>query len=494
MSHEREHCHFLAFGKVGTLHDMPATMNDEQFREYSLKGNLAKVIFQIGTPLAVYALSSGLFSILDTLMASYVSSTAVSSVAYLSQLQVIINSIGAGLVTGSIIKINQAYGAGDYQLVRKQLNTLVVLCLFLCMGILLLVPIIPQILTFFRTPEAFIKVGSNYFSILLLATMMNILNGLYFAVEKTRGKTKRIMGLNLVMMTIKIICSAFFIFVLQKDISSIATATLIAYLLVFTIGLSDLLRSKSVFRLNLRLASLRRDCVLPLVGISYPIALDKASFALGKTMVNSMITQYGNNTVGALGISNNTCGLTTNLQGGYCDGASAIISQNIGAGNKKRAIQAYLDTLLITCLVSALGITILYFFRVPLTTLFSTSRQGLDSEFQKAIMDIFRYDLVSCFPLAINSAAVAFLLGLGKTKLTLVINLLRIFVFRIPVLYLFQSILHLGQFSVGLMMMVSNTSVAAISTSLVMKEIHKLRKSYAKEHIKENLPPRQEPD
>jgi Na+-driven multidrug efflux pump len=144
--------------------------------------------------------------------------------------------------------------------------------------------------------------------------------------------------------------------------------------------------------------------------------------------------------------------------------------------------------------VSALGITILYFFRVPLTTLFSTSRQGLDSEFQKAIMDIFRYDLVSCFPLAINSAAVAFLLGLGKTKLTLVINLLRIFVFRIPVLYLFQSILHLGQFSVGLMMMVSNTSVAAISTSLVMKEIHKLRKSYAKEHIKENLPPRQEPD
>ena len=54
-----------------------------------------------------------------------------------------------------------------------------------------------------------------------------------------------------------------------------------------------------------------------------------------------MSTVYGSWTVGALGISNNIGGITTNPQNGFQEGGSSIISQNLGAGRPKRALLAF---------------------------------------------------------------------------------------------------------------------------------------------------------
>ena len=54
----------------------------------------------------------------------------------------------------------------------------------------------------------------------------------------------------------------------------------------------------------------------------------------------------------------------------------------------------------------------------------------------------------------------AFLFGYGYTKLTLIINFCRVFVYRIPVLWLLQNFTNLGSESVGIMMAISNIFVA----------------------------------
>ena len=63
-----------------------ARMTEAEFREYSTTGNLYKLILQVGTPLAIFALFSCLFSILDTMMASHIGTIDVSAVAYFNQL------------------------------------------------------------------------------------------------------------------------------------------------------------------------------------------------------------------------------------------------------------------------------------------------------------------------------------------------------------------------------------------------------------------------
>ena len=84
-------------------------LSEKEFREISLNANLLPLVFRLGAPLAFYSLFNAFFQLLDTMMASHVSSVALSSVSYLSQIQNLILSLGLGLVSGSSIVMSRFF-------------------------------------------------------------------------------------------------------------------------------------------------------------------------------------------------------------------------------------------------------------------------------------------------------------------------------------------------------------------------------------------------
>ena len=130
-------------------------MTEQEFRAYSLSGNLYHLIIQVGTPLAVFALFNTLFSILDTMMASHLGTIEVSTVAYMNQLRMVLNAIGTGLITGSMILINREYGAGNNEKTSVLMNTLIRLILIISQIFLMMFPFIPWLLKLISTPDEF---------------------------------------------------------------------------------------------------------------------------------------------------------------------------------------------------------------------------------------------------------------------------------------------------------------------------------------------------
>jgi putative MATE family efflux protein len=453
-----------------------AKRTEEEFHKLSITGNMFPLVCSTGFPLAIFALFSGLFTILDTLMASHVSAIAVSAVAYIGQLQQILNAIGGGLVSGSMVLINRSYGAGEQELAAKRTNGLLAMLSLLSLLLLCAIPFSKPILRLLRTPEEFITTGSGYFSVTMVVVILNFYTTLYLNIEKTRGNTMRIMLLNIGTMSIKLLCSFYFIYRRGSSIVMVAVSTAIAYGCLTIVGIAEMRKGESIFSFKRQYFRLETSIVRPLVLLSYPLAIEKASFAMGKTVVNSMVASYGTTTVGALGISNNLSGLVTNLQNGYGDSSGAIISQNQGAKRWDRVKHAYGDTLIMMVLTSMFGILTISLFSKDLIHIFATSRSGNDQEFEKTIQTIFTYDLLSVLPLALNGANMALLLGLGETKLQLIISACRIFVFRIPVLAVIQGMTDWGAKGVGIMMLLSNGMTALLSTAIVICLIRKRNK------------------
>ena len=452
-------------------------MSEKEFREYSLSGNLYRLIIQIGTPLAVFALFNSLFTILDTIMASHLGTIDVSTVAYMSQLRWILNSLGTGLVTGSMILINRAYGEGDNEKASILMNTLIRLMLIVSAVFLSLIPFVPWILDLISTPAEFIEEGTLYFRVLIAATAVNFINLIYINVEKSRGNTKTIMIVNITTMLIKLALSAFFIYVLEKGIVYIALATLITYLIFAAYALPHLFDKGSIFCIRPKLVIHGRKGLMgKLVDISYPVAIEDSAFSMGKVVVNSMAASYGAEMVGALGISNNISGIASNFENGFSDASSSIVSQNYGAGRYDRAVKAYKANLVITFIACFAAMTILYLLDDQLIRIFATSRTGLDSGFMSMIKRVFIYDSISCLGIALNGAGMDFLLGLGRTRITLVLNFLKIFVLRIPVLLILQHFISDGATALGVMMMISNCGIALPTTiicSLIARQLLK---------------------
>lgn len=448
---------------------------DKVFLEQSLKGPMWRVILKIGTPLAFYQMLSQIFTILDTMMAAHISEESVSAVAYLAQLNSILSAVGGGLAVGAGIQISRAYGEGNLTLVRQRVSSLYALCLFV--GVTMLTIILPfknSFLYLAGTPDSLIAVGSKYFIVQLFVMVVTFLNNVYIAVERARGNASRIFWLNLLVIGIKLSLTALFVYILNSGLVMIAVASLASQVVLLGFALRNSIFGKSAFTFSAKAVTVQQCVVAPMVENSVPVIAEKAFFAFGKTVVNAMCTVYGALMVGAMGVSNNLGGITTNPQNGYQEGAAAIISQNFGAGKYRRVLKAFVSVLVIDVAVGAVISGMELWQMDALANLFDSG----SAEFHAMITLVYRYEALGAVPLGINAAVMSLLYGLGKTRLTLILNVARVFVFRIPVFWFLQYYTTLGQASVGVVMMVSNISVTLMAVVVAGVVIRNFRRTY----------------
>lgn len=462
---------------------------DEAFRSFALSAHPLRLLLVVCGPLAIYQAFQQIFTILDTMMAAHVSADAVSSIAVLAQITLMIKALGSGLAVGGSIQISDAYGQRDYDLVQRRTSTLYALAVGL--SLLLAVTIIPFAVPFLRllnTPEPLIAVGAGYFRVQMLDLIVSFFNTVFIAVERSRGHSRQIMFLNLMVILVKLGLSALFIYVLDCGVIMIAVATLISQLTLLGYALFRMPRDEGAFRFSTKMVEMKRVILAPILKLSYPVAAEKMLFAAGKVLVNSMAGGYGPLTAGALGVSNNIGGLTTNWHAGMLDGASAMISQNRGAKAYRRTRQLFWWLLLVDVGIGLLGFALVSMSLPALASVFAQSKNEFDPGFRDMIVQIHRWEMIGYVTLGIHSAVNALMLGYKMGKSALALNMIRIFLFRVPVLWALQRWSNLGVEAVGVTMMVSNVSSGVISLLAlipVLRRIRRLEESQSREAANE---------
>ena len=455
---------------------------DEQYRQYALTAPPMKVLISACLPLALYQALQSIFKIFDALLASYIGAEAVSAVSCLSQITLMITAIGSGLAIGGSIKISEAYGRGDDAQVRQRVATVYAMAIIVSLIVVAtLVPFAEPFLRLLKTPEDLITTGAGYFRVEILTLVVSFFNTVYIAIERSRGHAKKILYLNLAIILVKLGLSALFVFVMKGGLIMIATATLIGQLLILLYAVFTMPRDEGAFRFSFRNIRLNRETVAPLLNLAYPVSAEKMLFAAGKVIVNSMSGVYGALTVGALGISNNIGGLTTSWHMGFTDGTAPLISQNRGAGKYRRTLQLYFCLLAIDVAIGVIGLALVSWGLPWLAGVFAQSENNFDAGFRDMIVQIHKWEMLGYITLGINSATLALLLGYGYTKLTMLLNVARVFVYRVPVLWVFQNFTELGAEAVGMTMMVSNVCTGLTAAVIAVPVVLKIRRRIREE-------------
>lgn len=453
------------------------SQKDEQFRSFALNSPPMKVLLSTCMPLALFQALQSIFKTLDTLMASHIGADEVSAVAALSQITLMITALGAGLAVGGCIKISEAYGRGDYEAVRTRVATVYAMAVAVSIVVAaVLIPFAPGFLRLLNTPENLIAAGVGYFRIEILTLVINFFNTVYIAIERSRGHAKKILKLNMVIVLVKLALSALFVYVLDGGLVLIAVATLVGQVLLLGYALYSMSRDDGAFRFSFRNIRWKKQTVGPILNLSYPVTAEKVLFAAGKVIINSMSGLYGGLTVGALGISNNIGGLTTSWQIGLTDGAAPLISQNRGAGKYRRTLHIFYCLLLLDVVVGGIGLALVSQTLPWLAEIFARSKNSFDQDFCDLIVEIHRWEMLGYVTLGINSATMALLLGYGYTKLTLLLNVARVFLYRVPVLWVFQHFTTVGPEAVGMTMMISNVCTGLTAVVVAIPVVRRIRK------------------
>jgi len=455
--------------------DVTLSIKEEKLRNFILEDSMFKVILKIGLPMAFFQGMNNILRVLDSFMAASIDASAASMVSFFGQMNLIIAGLGLGLAVGGTLKISQMYGRGDYETVKKQVSTLYFFGVTLCIIFaLIILPLATPILRMLNTPEIFIQLGRTYFLIEFFSTMFALLNGIYIALERVQGNTKRILRINMIAMVLRLSFTAFSVYVLQAGITFIAISNLISQLLIFSFGVYNLNGKSNVFKISLKSVRFTKSLLLPMISISIPIMIERSAFHVGKTVMNSMVISFGPLFVGAAGISNLICAVAVGQQMGFQDASISVKAQNLGAKKFERVVEAFKAIMLINCIQATIFFIPMFLFARFTTHLFALE----DPIFHEILYTVHRLDVWSVLVLGAYAAVTSLLLGLGYTKLTLILNFCRIFLFRIPVLWFLMNFTNMGGEAVGFVFMFSNVAVTFLSLIMSIFVLKKFCKTH----------------
>ncbi|MDR1754294.1 MAG: MATE family efflux transporter [Eubacterium sp.] len=450
------------------------TEKDKRYRDLALNGNLWKVTLQVGLPLALYQSLMMAFKLIDNAIAAHIDAGAVSTVAIIQQITMVISALGGGLAIGTTMKVSEAYGAGKLKLVKQRVSSVYALCagigiltLFIC------IPCSELILKLSGTPDELIVEGNNFFRVELFGTVLNFFNYVYLSIERARGNVKRILVINIVTSLIKLSFNAGFVYLLNGGVVTIAFATVISQAVFLVFALINMRGRDNAFGFSFSAIKFDRATAGITLIKSIPVIIEKMVFSAGKVIVNGMSAAYKDNTVGALSVSNNICGISAGASGGFQEAGVALISQNRGAGNKFRAIEVFKKIFVINIIIGAIYFGLTMWQLDFISSLFA----GGNERFRLLIKSVYGYESFAAIALGINAASLALLYGFGLTKLSLLVNVSRVFIFRIPLLWFLQNFTDLGSESVGVVMLVSNLGVGILSAIVALIVVRKIIKN-----------------
>ncbi len=417
------------------MNENKTTLNQKELkrRDFILHGNIWKVVLLIALPLFFFSLFNYLYSIIDTIMCSGLSSDALNAVGALNQATNMIAAIGQGLGAGGSILIARQIGKGDYRK-AKRLSSTIFFYIFIiaCLTVAIVLPLTIPFLRLLNISEKSIEVGYKYFMISVCSSAVVMINTVYMGVEKAKGSTLPITVLNTGVVVLKVLLNVLFIYAIGlKDMFYVSLATLIANSSLTIFILIRLFFTKYTFKFSFKEVDFSLKMMKKTLNISTPIFLGKFIFSLGKVVINAMCKRFGDDVVGALGVSNNMGGSVTNPISSIEDSESSIISQNIGAKNIDRAIKTFYVGLVYALTIAVIGVVIVTIFDKPITMFFARSSENQEV-YASHISQVFFYEKMGIITLAINSSVLGLLYGLGKTKIASVMNIARVFAFRIP--------------------------------------------------------------
>ena len=234
---------------------------DEKRREKILNGNMWGVIISICSPLFLYYLFTSIYSFVDMIFANEISTGSVSSVAALSQIKNLLSSLGGAISAGGAIIVARQFGAGDFVKAKKYANVMFSLITISVTALALIcIPLAYPICKWSGISSAQANAATGYFIVQIIDLLFVAYNGMFIALQKSKGNTKSIFLLNVISMIVKLIFNYLFIYVLHvTNIIWIAIATLLSQVFLFSILSFEGFKKDNIFRITLKEFSLAKD-------------------------------------------------------------------------------------------------------------------------------------------------------------------------------------------------------------------------------------------
>lgn len=438
-------------------------------RERILEGNIWIAIITLGIPAAINDFIRAMYSLIDTIFVANIGSMEIAAITFVGPINTFVRTMSIGLSVAGTNLIAREIGREDYQKAKRVIMQLLVIGTSIGVAIAVISVIFSeQILVSASATQAILPTANDYFRLTALSSPFVFINSIYVSVKRAEGDIFKAMRVNTAGMILKIILTYLLIFQFDLGLRSLAISTIIGTMFVSGYALYDLFYKPSIMKLSIHDLKFSRKFLIGLAIIAIPVIIEKSSISFSFIVLNKYVISHGENVLASYGITNRVNSMFFATVTGFASGLSPIISQNLAVGQANRAREASRKTFVVA--VSLAVIVMMIFW--PLKGMIAGYFAKGDPMILYHTLNAMGIYSVSVIPWALFQVANGVFQGTGHTKYNMVISIMRIYLFRLPIVIILSRYSDLGEFSIWYAMLFSNllTGLFALCLYLYRKK------------------------
>ncbi len=407
------------------------------------KGNLPKQLLLFTLPFMASNALQVLYSTIDMIIVGeYVGTPGLSAVSQSSQIVNFATMVCLGLSNAGQVLVSQAFGAGK----KKEMNDIIgtmfsVLTVFAAILSVIIISINGWIMDVMNMPAESYDMAIDYLIICTGGLIFTAGYNMVSAVLRGMGDSKRPFLFIGIASVTNLILDLLFTGALGMGVAGAAWATIIGQAVAFIFSIFYLYKRKEAFGFDFKRESFRmqKKYVKMIVSLGTPMAIQMGCLNLSMLYVNSLINDIGVVESATFGAGVKIDDIINKISQGIQYAAMPIISQNIAAGEQKRAKQTVYWAWIYSAVLTVFFMILYVCFGKQMFMLFS------DDPLVHEQCTVFISAILWMFPaFAIVRGSGGFVQGIGNAKLSMLLALLDGVVLRIGLSYLFGIYLGWG--------------------------------------------------
>lgn len=384
-----------------------------------------------------------LYSTIDMIIVGeFVGTPGLSAVSQSSQILNFATMVCFGFSNGGQVLISQALGAGKRKEMSRIIGTLFSLISLIAIALsVVFLTARGWILDIMNIPAESYAFAEDYLIICGAGLFFTAGYNMVSAVLRGMGDSKRPFLFICIASGVNLVLDVLFTGIFKWEVAGAAWATIIGQAVSFLFSLWYLFRHKEEFGFDFSLESFKisKHYTKMILSLGTPMAIQSGCINLSMLFVSSMVNDVGVVASATFGVGIRIDDIINKISQGIQFAALPMVSQNIAAGEQKRAVKVVHWSWIYSLIMTVVSMIAYVVCGKQLFMIFSDDPtvHEMSGTFIKAILWMFP-------ALAVMRGTGAFIQGIGNAKFSMVLALLDGVVLRIGSSWLFGIVLNWG--------------------------------------------------
>lgn len=296
-----------------------------------------------------------------------------------------------------------------------------------------------QILHLIGASENTIGFARQYLTIISIGAPTIMFSTAFANILRGEGASRESMVGNLLGTIVNIILDPVMILGLGWGVSGAALATIIGNIAACFFYISYYVRGKSMLSIHVKDFRMGEGIAASVAAIGIPASLNNILMSFANIILNQALVGYGDTPVAAMGVALKSNMLVVLLQIGLCVGIQPLIGYNYGSGNKKRLMQVFKFTGVVSVIMGMLLTLFMIIARKTMIQVFINDAEVVSYGIRMVVALQLSAPFIGILFLCINTIQ-----GMGKALPSLVLTVCRQGLIFIPLIFILNAMLGLN--------------------------------------------------